>query len=318
VGRIGAVLSAIRGRTQLGGGVESSIGDTTIDITDPGTYTVAGNLACQGGGLPVAVLTANTASGSVPLTVSFDGSTSTHSTCTTLAKYTLDFGDGSTIVNQAGPLFSHDYISPGDYLAQLSVTDSAGQVSTNTAQVPISVTAATPPLSSVVSRKMHGDTTYDVNLPLEGTRGIECRTGASAGDHQLVFTFVNDLVNADAITASITSGTGSVSSSAPGADPKEYLVNLTGVANQQNIIVTLTGVQDSAGNSGPVVSPQMGVLIGDVNGSGRVDAADVSSVRQQTLQSITSDNFRDDLNTSGRIDAADVSVARQQTLTSLP
>jgi hypothetical protein len=165
---------------------------------------------------------------------------------------------------------------------------------------------------------MHGDTTYDVNLPLEGTRGIECRTGASAGDHQLVFTFVNDLVNADAITASITSGTGSVSSSAPGADSKEYLVNLTGVANQQNIIVTLTGVQDSAGNSGPVVSPQMGVLIGDVNGSGRVDAADVSSVRQQTLQSITSDNFRDDLNTSGRIDAADVSVARQQTLTSLP
>jgi hypothetical protein len=62
----------------------------------------------------------------------------------------------------------------------------------------------------------------------------------------------------------------------------------------------------------------MGVLLGDVNASRRVDAADVSLVRQQTLQPITSSNFREDVNTSGRIDAADVSIARQQTLTSLP
>jgi hypothetical protein len=41
-------------------------------------------------------------------------------------------------------------------------------------------------------------------------------------------------------------------------------------------------------------------------------------VRQQTLQPITSTNFREDINASGRIDAADVSVARQNTLTSLP
>jgi hypothetical protein len=62
----------------------------------------------------------------------------------------------------------------------------------------------------------------------------------------------------------------------------------------------------------------MGVLIGDVNASGRVDAADVSSVRQQTLQNVDGSNFREDINASGRIDAADVSIARQQTLTSLP
>jgi hypothetical protein len=62
----------------------------------------------------------------------------------------------------------------------------------------------------------------------------------------------------------------------------------------------------------------MGVLVGDVNASGRVDAADVSLVRQQTLQPIDSTNFREDVNTSGRIDAADVSIVRQQTLTSLP
>jgi hypothetical protein len=62
----------------------------------------------------------------------------------------------------------------------------------------------------------------------------------------------------------------------------------------------------------------MGVLVGDVNGSKRVDAADVSLVRQQTLQNVGLSNFREDINASGRIDAADVSIARQQTLTSLP
>jgi hypothetical protein len=62
----------------------------------------------------------------------------------------------------------------------------------------------------------------------------------------------------------------------------------------------------------------MGVLLGDVNASGRVDAADVSLARQQTLQSVTTSNFREDVNASGRIDAADVSITRQQTLTSLP
>jgi hypothetical protein len=62
----------------------------------------------------------------------------------------------------------------------------------------------------------------------------------------------------------------------------------------------------------------MSVLIGDVNVRERVDAADVSVVRQQTIQPVTTDNFREDINASGRIDAADVSIARQQTLTSLP
>jgi hypothetical protein len=66
----------------------------------------------------------------------------------------------------------------------------------------------------------------------------------------------------------------------------------------------------------------LGILVGDVNASGRVDAADVSLVRQQTLQTVNDNpgtsNFREDINASGRIDAADVSIARQQTLTSLP
>jgi hypothetical protein len=173
---------------------------------------------------------------------------------------------------------------------------------------------STVPLLSVVSHMIHGSAgAFDLNLPLTGPPGIECRSNSSlgAGNYQLVFTFANRVTSCG--TAS--SNEGSATAGSPSGNTCS--VNLTGVPNATFVTVTLAGVSDVACNVGSI-SSTMGVLLGDVNGSGRVDAADVSSVRQQTLQTITSSNFRNDINTSGRIDAADVSVARQQTLTSLP
>jgi hypothetical protein len=169
---------------------------------------------------------------------------------------------------------------------------------------------------SVVSRKTHGSVgTFDVDLTTSS--GIECRSGGGNGDYTLVFSFANPL--ASVTSASVTSGTGSVASgNIDSNDAHNYIVNLTGVANAQVVTVGLSNVSDMAGDFSATISASMGVLLGDVNASGRVDAADVSSVRQQTLQTIDVSNFRNDINASGRIDAADVSVARQQTLTSLP
>jgi hypothetical protein len=167
------------------------------------------------------------------------------------------------------------------------------------------------PLVSVVSRKTHGTAgDFDINLPSSPPYGIECRSGGANGDYSMVFTFSN------AVGSCGSASTGSITA---GPNPNQCTVNLTGVPNAQYTTVTLNGVTlpcpaSFSGN----VSATMGVLIGDVNASKRVDAADVSSVRQQTLQTVTSSNFRNDINASGRIDAADVSVARQQTLTSLP
>ncbi len=173
-------------------------------------------------------------------------------------------------------------------------------------------------LTGVVSRKTHGSAgDFDIDLPLTGSPGIECRGGGATGDYTLVFSFANPLTNVG--EASVTSGTGSVASKTiDTTDAHNYIVNLTGVTNVQVITVGLSNVTDSVGNFSDIVSLSMGILLGDVNASGRVDAADVSLVRQQTLQPITSSNFREDINASGRIDAADVSIARQQTLTSLP
>lgn len=118
----------------------------TVQTTSGEEYTRVGNTSC-GTGVPNASLAANPTSGVVPLTVNFDASASSNpQSCNTIASYTLDFGDGSSTVTQSSPAFGHTYNNAGDYSARLTVTDSAGHVSTNPAQVPIHVTSTgTPP-----------------------------------------------------------------------------------------------------------------------------------------------------------------------------
>jgi len=172
------------------------------------------------------------------------------------------------------------------------------------------------PVLGVASRKVHGSAgAFDVELPLDGS-GIECRSGGVNGDYTIVFTFVNPLSHVDG--ASITQGTGTISSSEIGSDPRQYIVNLTGVTNAQRLGVALSNVRDVTGDFSDAISISLGVLLGDVNGSGDVDSADVFLVRQQTLHNVTTSNFRQDINASGDIDSADVFLAQKQTLTSLP
>jgi hypothetical protein len=232
------------------------------------------------------------------------------------------FDQGSAPVQTSGP-FIGDYQGiapiPGGFANIFTLTDRTSNTGQRLSYPPTDVYFAKVnldmPAAGVVSRKVHGGGgTFDIDLT--GGNGIECRSGGETGDYILVFSFPNPLTSV--YSASVTSGSGTVSSSAiDSSDAHQYIVNLTGVANAQYLTVALNGVVDVAANIGDV-SGTMGVLVGDVNASRRVDAADVSSVRQQTLQSVTTSNFCNDINASGRIDAADVSIARQQTLTSLP
>ena len=114
----------------------------------------------------------------------------------------------------------------------------------------------------------------------------------------------------------VSSGTGSITSAI--VQNGDYVVNLTGVTTAQTITVTLTGISDTAGNSTASLAVPMGVLVGDVNVSRRVDGSDVSLIRQQNFQTISTSNFREDVNASGRIDGTDVSIARQQNFSVLP
>jgi hypothetical protein len=166
-----------------------------------------------------------------------------------------------------------------------------------------------PPLINAASRMTHGTAgTFDVDLPLTGARGVECRN--SDGNYSVVFTFANDVTNCGC--AGTTGGT-----VIAGPNANQCTENLTGVANAQYITVELDNVLDVQNNTGKVAVP-MGVLLGDVNATGLVDSGDVFLVRQQTGQNANSSNFREDVNASGLIDSGGVFLTRQQTGTSLP
>jgi hypothetical protein len=110
------------------------------------------------------------------------------------------------------------------------------------------------PFNAVVSRKVHGSAgTFDVDLPLTGSPGIECRSGGANSDYTLVFTFANPLTSVSG--ANVTTGTGSVATAnIDSNDAHNYIVNLTGVTNTQTITVSLTNVTDSAGNFSSALS----------------------------------------------------------------
>jgi hypothetical protein len=168
-----------------------------------------------------------------------------------------------------------------------------------------------PAALSAVSRKTHGAAgDFDINLPLTGTPGVECRTGAVAGDHKVIVTFANPVTVG---SASITSGTGSATYSVSGS---QVTVNLTGVANAQRISISLGDVNDGT-NMGCVSIP-MSILVGDTGGNGTVNATDVSQTRLQSGSVVTAGNFREDVQVSGTVNATDVSSVRLHSGTALP
>jgi hypothetical protein len=179
-----------------------------------------------------------------------------------------------------------------------------------------------PPVASIVSRKVHGGAgTFDINLPLTGQRGVECRspgqTGTVGFDYKIVFTFMNNIPAGGCGTTSTPTG-----SVVAGPNANQCTVNLNGLPNAQYTTVTLNSVTDVVGNSGPV-SAVVGLLIGDVNGDavnapGLVDSGDVFLVRQNTGQATTLSNFRKDINANGLVDSGDVFLTRQHTGSQLP
>ena len=190
--------------------------------------------------------------------------------------------------------------------------------STNPDIVALAYDTGLVPLPTVVSQMSHGSAgVFNVELPMSGTPGIECRSGGATGNYTLVFKFANTLTSVGG--ASVTSGTGSVTSSnIDSSDAHNYIVNLTGVTDAQVITVSLGNVNDSAGNSSSILSASMGVVIGDTNGDGFVNSADISQTKSQSGQAVTSSNFREDVNADGFLNSADISLVKSTSGTALP
>lgn len=175
--------------------------------------------------------------------------------------------------------------------------------------------ATTLPLSltTAVSRKMHGALgPFDIPLPLTGAPGVECRS--TGGNHTIVLTFSNDVVNG---TATIASGAGSIAGS-PAFAANTLTVNLTGVADVQQLTLTLSGVTDEFGQVLPTTNVPMKMLSGDTNGNSSVNATDVGQTKAQSGNVTTAANFRSDVNANGSINASDVGLVKSRSGTSLP
>lgn len=140
-----------------------------------------------------------------------------------------------------------------------------------------------------MSRKNQGSAgTFDVALPLTGAPGIEPRQDSR---YDIVFTFSDAVTSVDNVSTSC----GSVGSTS--INGGEVTVTLTGLArgcNTEEITVTLNGVN---GGSGTVDSAAVtfGLLIGDVNGDGRVSRIDRQLTGSQVGNKVTESNFRADV-----------------------
>jgi N-acetylneuraminic acid mutarotase len=179
---------------------------------------------------------------------------------------------------------------------------------------------STPAVQSAVSRKVHGAAgSFNINLPLSGTPGIECRTGGTTNDHKIVVTFLANVSVTGNPQAQVTSGVATIGNSGVSnggvvtTAGNLVTIPMTNVDDGQTINVILNGVNGSTN----VVIP-MSILVGDTNGSGSVNASDISQTKLQSGQQVTVPNFREDVNGNGAINASDLALVKTKSGTALP
>jgi hypothetical protein len=165
-----------------------------------------------------------------------------------------------------------------------------------------------------VSRKTQGGAgTFDVDLPLTGAPGIECRQGQGTGanEHQIVARFPTSI---SLSSVSVTSGSASLAGAS--VNINEVIVNLSGVANAQRVEITLSNVNNGTTTSN-VVIPVI-FLLGDTTANNSVNSSDVSETQSESGHVLTSANFRTDVTANGSTNSSDVSTVQAQSGTAYP
>jgi hypothetical protein len=173
------------------------------------------------------------------------------------------------------------------------------------------------PLVGIASRKTHGAAgTIDLALS-RFDAAVEPRVGQPTdGSHTIVFTFANTLANVSGAT--VENGTGTVSSSAIGSDAREYIVNLSGVVNAQELRLTVSGITDTAGRTTGALTVPIGFLVGDTTGNRTVNSSDVGQVKSRSGDPVSSSTARVDVTANGDINATDISLVKSRSGTRIP
>jgi hypothetical protein len=219
--------------------------------------------------------------------------------------------DGSNSFN--GSLDEVDIHNAALTLAQIqSIAAAAGLGKCRPAVVP----------TSVVSRKTHGGTPFDINLPLSGTTGVESRSGGATSDYQIVATFpapvtVTGTPQAEVVGGNGTIGTnGTANGGAVSISGNTVTIPLTSVVNAQTLSIRLNAA-DNGASTADVLVP-LSVLIGDTNGDRVVNGGDAIQTRARAGQGASETNFRSDVNTDGVVNGGDTISVRNRSGTALP
>ncbi len=200
---------------------------------------------------------------------------------------------------------------PSQYCAEVWQTyvNTGSMPSLNPAQ------AAVPQLA--FTRKNSMDTEINVNA------GSTAKAGAAPVDSR-DGTTLTILVSFDrAITAAkVSLGAGSATLS---GDPifwtNTVTINLANVTNAQALQLNLSDITSVDGSPHATATVTLRKLIGDVNGDGKVDAADLALVNKnigQTAPGGASGPWTSDVNADGKVDAADVALVNQYLGKQLP
>jgi hypothetical protein len=172
------------------------------------------------------------------------------------------------------------------------------------------------PCPTVVSRKTHGTSDFDITLPASGTPAIECRSGGASNAFTLIYT-LNGNISATG-SASVRQGTATPGTPTLGPKANQITVPLTNVANAQHLIVALDGVQDATGAILDNLVARIDVLLGDTTGNGAVNSSDIAQTQSQSGQPVTSFNFREDVTVNGSINSSDIALVQSKSGTALP
>ena len=163
-------------------------------------------------------------------------------------------------------------------------------------------------LISAASRLTHGTAgTFDVNMPLSGVSGVECR---SATTYNAVFTFDAPVTSGQVTVTGGTATVGAITFSG-----NSMTAQLTGVTTAE--VVTLH-TQNINGDGLPHGDVPFGFLVADASASRVVDKPDQTLVQGQLNQTVTSANFREDLNADGLINNTDLNLVRTNKGHSIP
>jgi len=244
----------------------------------------------------------------------------------TRSTFASGLGPEGLAFNSAGNLFEADNGSGNIYEFTPGGTRSTFASGLNTPTFLAFQPVPAVQVSAAVSRKTHGAAgDFDINMPLTGSSGVECRSGGATHDYSLVVTFSGNVTVTGMPQAQVVTGTGCVGSGGT-CNPNGTVtisgnivtVPLTNIADVQVISVQINGVNSASDEPAVNVNIPMGFLVGDVTGNRTVNASDVALTKSQVGQNVGSGNFREDVNANGTISSTDVAIVKSDVGHALP